>query len=221
MDELSRHLEYIRTYLPKYLSPRQQDNLFRDLRENFPHSTNSNKVYVRLDDTSVFYQGDVIIDIPFATWNSTNTSFDTKYYTAAILSNTCDINPQNTRLQDGNITFALVITLAKYVELLKKKDIEKARVDSLLDRLKKNEITNLFYLPKLRRGLRVILEESLVRFDVTVSLPLSLFTDGAYDRGYSPGGDRKITLSDYGFYLLLFKLSVHCCRFREDVFRSE
>lgn len=101
MDERSRHLEYIRTYLPKYLSPKQQDNLFRVLKENFPHSTNPNKVYLRLADTSVFYQGDVIIDVPFSVWNSTNASFDTKYYTAAILSNTCDINPQNLRPQDG------------------------------------------------------------------------------------------------------------------------
>ncbi|MFQ5823540.1 MAG: hypothetical protein ACE5JB_05745 [bacterium] len=220
MGELSRHLEFIRTYLPKYLSPEQQENLFSCIKEDFPYSTNPSKIYFKLDNISVFYQGDVIIDIPFAQWDSKSSSFVTKYYTAAIISNTCDIKPENERIQDPNVTLAAVFSLAKYVELLKKRNISMGRINSFLDSLKKNRISNLFYLAEVRQNSQIILEESLIRFDFTASIPISLLNSEAYNRDYFPNGDRKVTFSDYGFYLFLFKLSVHYCRFREGVFRS-
>lgn len=155
MDELSEHFEFIKTYLPKYLTPKLQEKLFKDLREDFPNSTNPNKIYVKLNNTSVFYQGDVIIDVPFPLWNLEALSFDTKYYTAAILSNTCDINPEKPKIQDIRVALAAVFSLAQYVKLLKKREIKKRRISSFLDRLKKNEISNLFYLPELKRSSEV------------------------------------------------------------------
>ena len=79
----------------------------------------------------------------------------------------------------------------------------------------------MFYLPEKKNGQNVLLEESFVRFDINVTLPISIFSGGTYDNSYAPKGDRLISFSNYGFYLFLIKLSVHYCRFREGVFRDK
>lgn len=57
MDEFFEHYELIRNFLPKYLSPEQQDNLFKDIEKHFPYSTDADVIYSNLDD-DLFFQGD-------------------------------------------------------------------------------------------------------------------------------------------------------------------
>lgn len=212
-------LELIRTFLPKYLTPELQENLFKTVRENFPFSIDSNLIYSKLPDTNYYYQGDCIIDIPFSKFNEGN--FQTAYLTGIIASNTCDISPDNDRLDIPNIQFASVFSLNEYIETLKEKNINPQRIDSFINNLKENKISNLFYLPEKKNGKDVLLEESFVRFDINVTLPISIFSGNAYNNSYSPEGDRLVSFSNYGFYLFLIKLSVHYCRFREGVFRNK
>jgi hypothetical protein len=212
-------LELIRTFLPKYLTPELQENLFKTVQENFPFSTDPNLIYSQIPEIEYYYQGDCVVDIPFSSFNQGN--FETAYLNGIIASNTCDISPDNDRLDLPNVQFASVFSLNEYVETLKAKDISQQRIDSFIDNLKGNRISNLFYLPEKRNGVNIILQESFVRFDLNVTLPISIFTGDTYDNSYAPEGDRLISFSNYEFYLFLIKLSVHYCRFREGVFRDK
>lgn len=210
-------IELIRNHLPKYLTPDQITDLFKNIQEHFPFSTDPNKIYRQIDLTDYFYQGDCLIDIPFALFNTDK--FINSYFKAIILSNTCDISVENDRLDEPYIQFANIFTLKSYIDNLKKRGIDTNRIDSFVTDLKLNRISNLFYLPEYVYDSNQILEESFVRFDFNVSLPLSVLNKNTYNSEYFPKGDRLFSLSNYGFYLFLIKLSVHFCRFREGVFR--
>lgn len=221
MNNVKQHLELIRTYLPKYLSPEAQENLFKDISENFPYSKNPDKLYIRLDDQDKYYQGDGLIDIPFANLDLKKKKFNTHYYQAVILSNSCDINPEHARLDIPYILFAVIIPLNEYLEELKLKNIDKNRIDSFLNNLRDNKISNLFYLPELKyNNEEIILQESFIRFDFNGSHLSSFILSDNYDKRYKPEGDRIFTFSNYGFYLFIFKLSIHFTRFREGAFRN-
>jgi hypothetical protein len=212
-------LELIRTFLPKYLTPEQQEKLFQSVLENFPFSTDPNQIYSNISDISYYYQGDCLIDIPFSIFN--RGKFETAYLVGIIASNTCDISPDNKRFDLPNIQFSTVFSLKEYILVLEHRKINKSRITSFIDDLRNNRISNLLYLPEKRNGDNVILEESFVRFDSNVTLPISAFSDETYDKNYAPKGDRLFSFSNYGFYLFLIKLSIHYCRFREGVFRNK
>jgi hypothetical protein len=212
-------LELIRTFLPKYLTPEQQDNLFKTIQEHFPLSTDPSQIYSKLSETDYYYQGDCIIDIPFSNFHQGE--FQTAYLTGIIASNTCDISPDNERFDLPNIQFSSVFSVNEYIAILNQRGVSEQRVKSFLTNLKGNRITNLLYLPEKRNGDEIIMEESFARFDTNVTLPMSIFNDTTYNKAYSPQGDRLFSFSNYGFYLFLIKISVHYCRFREGVFRDK
>ena len=153
-------LELIRTFLPKYLTPELQENLFKTVQENFPFSTDPNLIYSRIPEIDYYYQGDCIVDIPFSSFNKG--IFETAYLYGIIASNTCDISPDNDRLDIPNIQFASVFSLSEYIETLRSKNINQQRIDSFIDNLRGNRISNLFYLPEKKNGQDVIIEESFV-----------------------------------------------------------
>jgi hypothetical protein len=212
-------LELIRTFLPKYLTPELQENLFKTVQDNFPFSTDPNLIYSQIPEIEYLYQGDCIVDIPFTNFNKGN--FDTAYLNGIIASNTCDISPENDRLDIPNIQFASVFSLKEYIDQLKANDVKQQRIDSFVENLRANKVSNLFYMPEKRNGDTIIIKESFARFDLNVTLPISIFSGEAYNKNYFPIGDRLVSFSNYGFYLFLIKLSVHYCRFREGVFRDE
>ncbi|MGC9353913.1 MAG: hypothetical protein ACP5D9_08750 [Mariniphaga sp.] len=212
-------LELIRTFLPKYLIPELQENLFKTVQEYFPFSTDPNLIYSNLPDLEYYYQGDCLIDIPFSSFNQG--SFNTAYISGIIVSNSCDISPDNDRIETPYIQFSSVFSLEEYISLLRKREISEKRIESFIENLKGNRISNLFYLPEKKNGNNILLEESFVRFDMNVTLPVSIFNGDNYNNNYAPDGDRLFSFSNYGFYLFLIKLSVHYCRFREGVFRNK
>lgn len=220
MAQVDQHLEFIKTYLPKYLTPNQQDNLFKDVLKDFPHSKEASPVYIRLKDQPNFFQGDGIIDVPFSVLNKDSGTFECNYFSGSILTNTCDILPTNIRLEKSLVSFCAIFPLAQYISILKKRNFENNSIESFIDTLKENRISNLFYLPELKFKNKITLQESFIRFDFITTLPSDLIHSDKYNKEYSPIGDRLFTFSNYGFYLFLLKLSIHFCRFREGVFRN-
>ncbi len=211
--------EILRTFLPKYLTPQLQENLFKIVQEEFPFSNDAYKLYSEIPEQQYYYQGDCLIDVPFSVFHSG--SFQTAYFQGIIGSNTCDIFPENERLEQSNLQFFAIYNLNEYLGVLEQRGVDESRISTFKSNLKLNIISNLFFLPEKRIGDQVILEDSFVRFDSTTTLPIGLFHGDSYDMAYSPDGDRLFSFSNYGFYLFLIKLSVHYCRFREGVFRNE
>ena len=220
---VDEHIEIIRKYLPQYLSTQAQDKLIKDLSENFPESQDPFKIYRNLNEDNFIYQGDGIIDIPFAIFDSSSGEFEVAYQEGISMSNTCDILPDNekTRLDIINVQFAGLFPLKKYISKLEEKNIGDDRIQSFIESLKNNHISNLFYLPERKHNEKVILPESFIKFDFNVTLPTSIFKSERYDLNYNENnGDRVFSLSNYGFYLFLIKLSIHYSRIREGVFRD-
>lgn len=211
-------LEIIRTFLPKYLTPEMQENLFHQVKEYFPSVVNPEVVYFSIPEKNYFYQGDCVVDIPFAQF--LGGQFGTAYMKGVVASNTCDISPENSRLDPSYVQFASVFSLSEYISILEKQGISAARIKSFLNDLKGNRISNLFYLPEKNENGKIVLEESFVRLDVNTSLPIDILNDDTYNKEYAPNGDRIFSFSNYGFYVFLLKLSIHYCRFREGVFRD-
>ncbi|MFD1553993.1 hypothetical protein DNU06_17245 [Putridiphycobacter roseus] len=208
-------LELIRAYLPKYLTPELSQNLFSIVSEHFPLSSDGKLIYCNNLESEFYYQGDAIVDIPFSVF--ANGEYKTNYLKGVIMSNTCDIASENDRIENSFVQFSSIFSLEEYISKLNEKKISENKIDSFLSNLKGNRISNLFYLPKIDK----VMDESFIRFDVNVSLPISIFEGETYDKDYkSNGGDRLFSFSNYGFYLFLIKLSVHYCRFREGVFRN-
>jgi len=112
-------LELIRTFLPKYLTPELQENLFNIVNENFPFSNDPNLIYSVLDNN--YYQGDALVDIPFS--NFDKDSFNMAYLSGILLSNSCDVSSENIRLDHPNFQFATIFSLDEYLLLLEKRDI--------------------------------------------------------------------------------------------------
>ncbi len=200
----------IENYLPKYLSKEANENLFAEL-ESFPENIDD-RIYTNyLSQQQIIYQGDGIsglltINLP-----------DTKVNAAPgmILSNTCDLDVANERLVESRLVFATIIQLDKYKKLLLKQYVEAGKkteesINGHIDRIKKQYISHIFYLPAGES----LEHDSIVLFDRVNSLPNSIIVRDDIPQ------KRLFTLSNYGFYLFLYKLSIHFTRIRENVDRK-
>lgn len=212
-EDKADNLEFIKTHLPKYLTPDASDNLFKEVNNSFPLSSDPYKIFKNAQEPIRLYQGDCILDIPFGIFEGS--TYKTTYLEGIVASNTCDIAPENERIVVNQVQFFPVFNLDEYLKLLKSKEISANRILTFVQDLKANRISNLFYLPPYQS-----LQEGFIRFDISSSIPTTSLYKGGYSFEYSPKGDRIFTFSDYGFYLFIIKLSIHYCRIREGVFRG-
>lgn len=127
-----------------------------------------------------------------------------------VLSNTCDIAPGNVRAIPPKLVFAPIIKLSNYAMLLTAAELNSDQIDSKLQAIREQSVTTIFYLPA-GAGLD---DDYIALLDDLHTIPAHAFTTGQ-DR------PKLFTLSMIGFYLFLFKLSVHFCRFHEEVVRDE
>ncbi|NJW54857.1 hypothetical protein, partial [Salinimicrobium oceani] len=128
-----------------------------------------------------------------------------------ILSNTCDIDPANKRNFPSRIVYAPIIELDKYRKtILSNSKKNPQQIESHIDASKKQEITQVFYVPSLGDKLK----DSIVFLDRVCNLP-----NEAVER--EKVTERRVfTLSDYGSYLFLLKLSIHFTRIQDQVERK-
>lgn len=200
----------IEKYLPQYLSTDARENLFSEL-DNFPKNIDG-RIYTNyLRDNEIVYQGDgfsgmLSINLPDETIGNAP---------AMVLSNTCDVDTSNERLLESRIVYATIFRLDKYENLLIEKFVKTKRkpevaITNHIELIKKQYISHIFYLPASGK----LEHNSIVVFDRTNNI-----SNSSLERDQIPK-KRLFTLSDYGFYLLLYKLSIHFTRIRENLSRS-
>ncbi|MFV0513486.1 MAG: hypothetical protein ACK5MY_07625 [Jhaorihella sp.] len=126
-----------------------------------------------------------------------------------VLSNSCDVDPENPRDVPARLIFAPLVKLAAYEALLRASGIDEQKVDVKLASIRAQKTTNMFFLP--RGG--PLAEDHVVRLDDAHSMPVAAHVE-ATDR------EKLFTLSNTGFYMLVLKLSVHFCRLHEKVNRK-
>jgi hypothetical protein len=193
-------LEQIQEYLPKYLSPKQQQDLAAQLRD-----FENRSYYTNLHETEML-QGDgwtkiEIVDLTTGTRDKIK---------GILLSNSCDIAASNVREFPPRIVFAPLIPLHAFADLLKQTpNLKPEQIDSKIDSIRKQRVTSLFYLP---RGAALDSDHIAVLDDLH-NIPLQRFLEDS-DR------TKVFTLGQMGFYLFLFKISIHFCGFQEGISRS-
>ena len=195
----------IKLYLPQYLSEDGMKALKRDLR-HFSEGHDSGEYFTnRLKNEPYLLQGDLTkslyCNLPDPRLGQVP---------VILLSNTCDMDLDNIRLNPCRIMFAPIINLNKYRLLLENNNVKPSIIDSHIADIKNQVVSQIFYLPtEILWGY-----DSIVMFDRIISLPLTK------DNINQLIADRSATLSNYGFYLLLLKLSYHFTRIQEKVDRS-
>ncbi len=198
--------EDIKIFLPKYLSPDSEENLFAALNE-FPQNLDSRLYTSYHKDDPMIFQGDGFKN--FLVINFPNPKIDTA--PVMILSNSCDMNPVNDRFFDSNICYAPIFKLNKYKESLLKRGKDKNKVEGHISEIARQRIAQIFYLPKNDK----IEEDSFIFFGKIISSPTTCIPKSQLK------DIRLFTLSNYGLYLFLFKLSIHFTRIRENVDRDK
>lgn len=200
------NLEEIKIYLPKFLSLESEHELFNGLKD-FPKNIDERLYTTYLQDTKVIYQGDglknlLVVNLP----NS-----EIKQAPCIILSNTCDIDLQNNRYFPSQIVYAPIFNLKKYQQaLLKNSKKTKEQIADHINAIKRQEVTQIFFLPEFHGKL----EESIVFFDRVNNMPNTLVERDKIT------SNRIFTLSDYGAYLFLLKLSIHFTRIQDKIERK-
>ena len=193
-DSLEKHVPY-------YLTQDQKANLVGALRA-FPEKTN---YYASFPESGIL-QGDCFNGVPISRFGSG----DVAAVDCVILSNTCDVDPSNKRPYPARIVVAPLIPLEGFRKLLESKSVASNQIESQIDAIKNQAITNVFYLPKGGE----LLSDRIARFDECYSLPMTVFTNAI------ESARRLASLSQIGFYLLTFKLSIHFCRMHEGIQRD-
>ena len=126
-----------------------------------------------------------------------------------VLSNSCDIDPDNPRDLPARVVFAPLVKLSAYQAQLARHRVTARRIEDKIAAVRAQRITNIFYLPA--EG--PLKEEYVAPLDHVYSMPLAAF---------AANSDKKklFTLSNTGLYMLVFKLSAHFCRLQEKVNRK-
>lgn len=125
-----------------------------------------------------------------------------------VLSNTCDVSPENKRDLPSKIVFAPIVKLANYEAALIQAGLAQQQIAGKLQSIREQLVTTMFYLPACGK----LDGEYIAMLDDIHTLPASAFlANGAREKLF--------TLSMVGFYLFVFKLSIHFCRFHEEVAR--
>lgn len=198
-------IDDIEIFLPKYLSPEAEQALFEDLKQ-FRGNVDRRIYTSHLKGSATIFQGDGIEGLLYV--NLPEPKIDK--VPAMVLSNTCDINPKNDRISSLNILYAPIFNMKKYEAALIDSKVDANRVYDHIDSIRKEKITSVFYLP-VGGALK---EESLVFFDRINNCSTDFL------RGKNIEETRIFTLSDFGLYLFLFKLSIHFTRINEGVERG-
>lgn len=195
----------IRIYLPKYLSSENYEQLISELRD-FP--TNIDKrMFTSGLERDVIFQGDGLHDMPYV--NIEDLSLGVKYRPGMVISNTCDMDLANTRLFPTTIMYTPIIQLSKYTHVLEQYGASVDKIKNHIADVKAQKVSSMFYLPSTGE-----MEESIVFIDRILHVSQKYVDRNTLDTR------RMFSLSDYGFYLFVFKLSIHLSRIREGVNRG-
>lgn len=130
--------------------------------------------------------------------------------TGIVITNSCDLTADNARLVPSKLTFAPLIPLSGYLSVLERGGVTKERILQHAGDIRAQAVNSMFYLPSTH---------DLIEEHVALLFDLHTVPTQAFEQ--DDGKRRVFSLSDIGFYLFVFKLSVHFCRLHENIDRSE
>lgn len=197
--------EEIKKYLPQYLSDTAQNQLKEELAK-FPIDGTKGIIYTcALSGVDYLLQGDGVAEMDYSDFPNPKIG----HVNAILMSNTCDMSTDNKRMNPCRIMYAPILNFDKYEEKLRK-NFQADRVNNHLKDVKAQQISQILYLPKGGQ----LVYDGIVFFDRAISIPLS------EERVKNMCNKKMFTLSNFGLYLFLFKMSVHFTRIQEKIDRT-
>jgi hypothetical protein len=207
------HFEKI---LPSYLTSSAKDRLKEGLSQFFSDAQGKDITYEGFysDDTHAYFkQSDLIAEVRSPQWNSATGEFERIYSDSMLLSNTCDVNPDNPRITNTKQSiFAPIVNFREYLHDLRKNGVSETQINSFEIEVKRQRITNIFYLPPFKKD--------GPDYITLLDQPFWLSSAHLNSRLVHISEDKIKSLADFGFYLFIFKLSYHFCRLPEEADRS-
>ncbi len=190
----------IQDHLPYYLTQEARTGILRELR-SFPDGMN---YYLQPGYQDELLQGDGWRQLQLRNF----LTGEKDLVHGVMLSNTCDVSPENKRDLPANIVFAPLIALATYETVLARSGVSAGSIRLKIDAVRKQRVTSMFYMPS-GAGLEA---DHIVLLDDVHTMPASAFK--------AESTAKIFTLSQAGFFLFILKLSIHFCRFHENINRS-
>ena len=120
------------------------------------------------------------------------------------------INPENERKIEPKILYCPIIRISRFETQLRNNYIQEEKISQFLKEIKEQKISSIFFLPKGGE----LPEDCIALFDGINNCKVSFLIGDEIPKR------RLFSLSNYGFYVLLFKLSIHFTRIREVVERG-
>lgn len=199
------NIDKLEIYLPKFLSSESAKDLFDGLKD-FPENMDIRLYSNFLRNTNLIYQGDGLRDMLMINFPDP----EIRLANSIVLSNTCDIDPSNKKYFPSQIVYTPIFNLNKYRQkLLKESGNSEQKINDHIASIKKQEITQILFLPRYEG----YLDESIVFLDRVLNLPRNSISNEEIETR------RIFTLSDYGAYLFILKLSIHFTRIQDKVER--
>lgn len=188
--------EDLKKFLPTFLSSGEQEELFYNLKQLIKGDISRVKnFYINASNDRLLEQGDVIDGVDIFNLPMT-TPTEGKGF---IISNTCDVNPDNDRAVPMGVMYAPVLNLEKYENRLKAEGLYS---EDWGRSVRMQQITNLVYLPA---GLGMDYE-AIVPLDKINSMASDYITPE------TASSNRVSRLSLTGWYILLIKITHHFAR---------
>ncbi len=195
--------ESLKEQIPYYLTKEQKEGFLTALRDFQDSPVNTN--YYFNGYPNELLQGDGWTHLQARRFETG----EKESILGIVLSNTCDVTPEHQRDFPVRIAFAPLIPVAAYVGLLQNAGVDPNEIQDKVASIKEQKVTSIFFLPA-GNGLQ---RDHIALFDELYTMPAEAFE-------VEKARAKVFTLSMIGFYLFVFKLSYHFCRFSEDVARN-
>jgi hypothetical protein len=200
--------------LPSYLTNTAKGRIKEALEQFFDDKEyiSYNGFYTK-EKHEYLMQSDVVHSVVGIDWNAEEKKYITGFVPALLISNSCDVALENDRsLNSKEALFAPIISVDTHLNFAKDNGSTVEQVDNIYRTLRRQEYTNLFYLPPNP----VNGKDYIVRLDKIYWVPQTELIEILSDLDKN----RFISLSDWGYYLYITKLSLHTCRIPEEIERK-
>ena len=137
--------------LPSYLLATSKERIKNGLSQFF----DGNKVNDDIDYSDFyimsakpyFLQGDLMHSIKTIEWDGDKSDYYSMNLTTMLFSNSCDIAEENVKIIKKEALFAPIIKLDDFFNELREIGRSEIQITSIYNSLRKQEYTNVFYLP--------------------------------------------------------------------------
>jgi hypothetical protein len=202
--------------LPSYLVDPDKSRL-RDALKQFTLDEKGKVIdysdFYKVFQHAYFMQSDLVKEIRVSKWNDEKAIYEKVYTDAIIVSNTCDISFENKHdVNTKQCLFAPLVDFKEYLLDLEKAGCKPEQIESFSNAVKAQLRTNIFYLPTNHKDGKeyIVLLDNVFWFPTT---ELNSYIDNIDE-------NRISTLSHFGYYLFILKLSYHLCRLPEQCDRE-